>query len=116
MAGFIVNEFYELENLIDLVKNKRDRDEVYMIYVPRDTEDLRPDMKVYVGDVPAFDDEDNEVFPEPVIALGLERGYMREHLQDVIDLAYKQKSTASMDEIVQCLNYYAKYDEFLDLR
>ncbi|EED99314.1 conserved hypothetical protein [Burkholderia multivorans CGD1] len=40
---------------------------------------------------------------------------MREHLQDVIDLAYKQKPTASIDEVIKCLNHYSKYDDFLDL-
>lgn len=115
MSSFNVNTFYKIEDVIDLVKNKKDRDSIYMIYVPENTDDLLPGMNVYVGDVPEFDDDDNEVLPQSVIALGLEMGYMREHFQDVVDLAYKQKPTASSEEIIRCLNHYAEYDDFLDL-
>ncbi|MEM5368571.1 hypothetical protein V4C53_21370 [Paraburkholderia azotifigens] len=115
MNGFVVNRFYKIEDLIELVKNKKDRDATYMIYVSSDTDDFEPGMEVYVGDVPSFDDEDNEVMPESVIKLGLESGYMREHFQDVVDLACKQKPNASTEEIVRCLNHYAEHDDFLDL-
>lgn len=115
MSSFNMNTFYKIEDVIDLVKNKKDRDSIYMIYVPENTDDLLPGMNVYVGDVPEFDDDDNEVLPQSVIALGLEMGYMREHFQDVVDLAYKQKPTASSEEIIRCLNHYAEYDDFLDL-
>ncbi|MBJ9657408.1 DUF7716 domain-containing protein [Burkholderia multivorans] len=116
MNGFVLNTFYKLDDLIALVRDKWDRDAVYMVYVEKDTEDLRCGMDVYVGDVPDFDDEDNEVLPESVTELALEQGCMREHLQDVVDLAYIQKPTASIEEIVQCLNHYSKYDDFMDLR
>ncbi|MBU9402735.1 DUF7716 domain-containing protein [Burkholderia multivorans] len=115
MNNFVVNAFYKIDDLIALVRDKRDRDAIYMVYVEKDTGDLRSGMDVYVGDVPDFDDEDNEVLPESVVELGLEQGYMREHLQDVVDLAYKQKPTASIDEVIKCLNHYSKYDDFLDL-
>ncbi|RQS28080.1 hypothetical protein DIE03_19815 [Burkholderia sp. Bp8992] len=115
MSSFNVNAFYEIEEVIDLVKSKKDRAAIYMIYVPEDTDDLRPGMDVYVGDVPDFDDDDNEVLPKSVLALGLEIGYGREHFQNVVDLAYKQKPTASSEEVIRCLNHYATYDDFLDL-
>ncbi len=89
MNGFVINAFCKVDDLISLVREKRGRDAVYMIYVPKDTSDFQLDMDVYVGDVPDFYDEDNEVFPESEIALGFKQGYMREHLQDVIDLACK---------------------------
>ncbi|WP_414449632.1 hypothetical protein AB4851_27740 [Burkholderia sp. 22PA0099] len=115
MGNFFVNAFYTLENLISLVKRKKDRDAVYMIYVREGVSDLQSDMEVYVGDVPDFDDDENEVLPQSVTALGLEQGYMREHFQDVVDLAYKQKPAASVDQVVRCLNHYAQYDDFLGL-
>ncbi|GAB7537713.1 DUF7716 domain-containing protein [Burkholderia sp. 3C] len=115
MSNFFVNAFYTLEKLIGLVKEKKDRDAVYMIYVRQNVNELQPDTEVYVGDVPDFDGDDNEVLPQSVTALGLEQGYMREHFQDVVDLAYKQKPTASVDEVVRCLNHYAQRDDFLDL-
>ncbi|NTX29777.1 hypothetical protein HT746_22065 [Burkholderia pyrrocinia] len=115
MSNFVVNAFYKIEDLVCLVKDKKDRDAIYMIYVQKDVDDLLPGMEVYVGDVPDFDEDDNEVFPESVTTLGLERGYMREQFQDVIDLAYKQKPAASTEEVIRCLNHYARFDDFLDL-
>ena len=115
MNTFLINKFYIIESLINLVREKKDRDSVYMIYFQKGLDDLEAGMNVYVGDVPEFDDNDNEVFPPSILVLGLEPGYMREHFQDVVDLAYKQIPTASTSEIIRCLNHYAQYDDFLDL-
>lgn len=112
---FKLNNFYKIEDVISLVKNKEDRGALYSIYVPKNTDDLLPGMNVYVGDVADFDEDDNEVYPESIVSLGLEFGYMRSHFQDVVDLAYRQKPTASTEEIIQCLNYYAEFDDFLDI-
>ncbi|MGK5036706.1 DUF7716 domain-containing protein [Janthinobacterium sp. LB3P118] len=116
MRNFLINKFYKIEDLIDLVKDKNERDAIYMIYVPKNVRDLIPGMEVYIGPVPDFDEDDNEVVPDSVTKKNLEFGYMREHFQDVIDLAYKQKPNASKEEIIRCLNHYAQYDDFLDLQ
>ncbi|ALK30272.1 DUF7716 domain-containing protein [Burkholderia plantarii] len=115
MNSLTVNSYYKIDDLIEIVKNKEDRDSIYMVYVPDGTDDLSVGMQVYVGDVPDFDEDDNEVFPDFVGNNGLEVGYRRDQFQDVIDLAYRQKPTASIDEVVECLNHYAEYDDFLDL-
>lgn len=115
MSNFVVNAFYTLDDLIGLVKEKKDRDAVYMIYTRKGVDNLQSGVEVYVGDVPDFDDDDNEVPPQSVTALGLEQGYMREHFQDVVDLAYKQKPAASTEEVIRCLNHYAQHEDFLDL-
>lgn len=41
---------------------------------------------------------------------------MREQFQDVVDLAYRQKKSASTKEVILCLNHYSKHDDFLDLQ
>ncbi|RQT06455.1 hypothetical protein [Burkholderia contaminans] len=41
--------------------------------------------------------------------------YACEHFQDVVDLAYRQKPDASIEEVVRCLNHFDRYDDFLDL-
>lgn len=115
MTNFIVNTFYKIDDLITLVRDKVDRDATYMVYAPKGTDNLYLGMDVYVGDVPDFDDDDNEIFPDFVESLNLEVCYMREHFQDVIDLAFRQKPSASTNEIIACLNYYAEHDDFLDL-
>lgn len=96
-------------------QKKKDVGAIYMINVPQDPDNLRPGMKMYVGDVPDFDDDDNQVPPESVVALGLEIGYTCEHFQDVIDSAYKHKPAVSSEKVIRCLNHYATYDDFLDL-
>jgi hypothetical protein len=116
MSIFVINTFYKIDDLICLAKEKEDRESIYMIYVPKNTDDLEVGMNVYVGDVPDFDENDNEVLPASIASHGLEVGYMREHFQDVVDLAYKQKPSASIEEIIQCLNHYAEHDDFLDLQ
>jgi len=116
LNNFIVNAFYNIDDLITLVKNKKDREAIYMIYTEKGADGLKVGMNVYVGDVPEFDDNDDDIFQASVVALGFECGYMREHFQDVVDLAYKQKPTASTEEILRCLNYFAQHDDFLDLR
>jgi hypothetical protein len=87
-----------------------------MIYWPKNINDLSLGMEVYVGDVPDFDEEDMELLPESVIKLGLGLGYMPEHFQDVVDLAYRQKPAATIEEVIRCLNHYDKFDNFLDLQ
>jgi hypothetical protein len=110
-----INSYYKIDDLIEIVGNRGDRDSIYMVYVPDGTDDLSVGMQVYVGDVPDFDEDGNEVFPDFVSDNGLEVGCKRDQFQDVIDLAYRQKPDASIDEVVECLNHYAEYDDFLDL-
>lgn len=81
--------------MIELVKSGKDRASTYRVYIPMGTQDLAAGMQVYVGDVPGFDDNDNEAFPISVIEFGFECGYLRESFQYVVDLAFRQKPTAS---------------------
>ncbi len=41
--------------------------------------------------------------------------YSGESFQAVVDLAMKQKPSASVEEVIRCLNYYSNNDDFLDL-
>ncbi len=116
MPNLTVNHFYRIEELIELVRDKKDRDSIYMIYIPASIEVLEAGMIVYVGNVPDFDDDDNEIIPAHILEQGLTQGYMREQFQDVVDLAYRQKKSASTEEVILCLNHYSKHDDFLDLQ
>lgn len=81
--------------MIELVKPGKDRASTYTVYIPMRTQDLAARMQVYVGDVPGFDDNDNEAFPISVIEFGFECGYLGESFQYAVDLAFRQKPTAS---------------------
>jgi hypothetical protein len=112
---FEMGKFCSISDLILCVKQKKEDDVSYMVYVRGDVGVLSADSIVYVGDLPDFDDNDEEIFPPDVTSLNLEVCCMQEQLQDVVYLAYKQKPTASIDEVVTCLNYYLEFDDFLDL-
>lgn len=57
--------------MIELVKSGKDRASTYRVYIPMGTQDLAARMQVYVGDVPGFDDNDNEAFQFLLLSLGL---------------------------------------------
>jgi hypothetical protein len=120
------NKSYHIEELIEVVKNKLDRDfdkygkekynpgNYYHIYITKD-ENLTESSVVYVGETIEVDSDDKEIYPNEVIGNNLESCYSCENFQNVIDLAYEQKNTASTSEFIKCLNYYVEKDTFLDL-
>lgn len=121
-----LNQSYDIAELIGLVKNKQDRDldssgkvkynreNSYDVYISKN-EKLNEHSILYVGKPVEIDEDDNEIYPKEVVENNLEVCYSAENFQDVIDLAYEQKSNASIDEIIRCLEYYFKNDTFLDL-
>lgn len=126
LMKLVKNQSYNIKELIEIVKNKLDRDldnygkekytpeNYYHIYVAKD-EILNENSVVYVGDTIKVDDDENEIYPNKVLENNLESCYSCENFQDVIDLAYEQKANASTSEFIKCLNYYAERDTFLDL-
>lgn len=116
------NKKYLLEDFISVVRDKRDRSVgydracLYDVYGDDSDGDIfHAGQTIYVGDTVQANDDDKEVYPEEVNRLGYAFLYSGENFQAVIDLAYRQKPTASTDEIVRCLNHYAENDDFLDL-
>lgn len=115
MNTFEINKYYVIDDLITLVKNKKDRDIYYAIYVKNNSSSLSCGMNVFVGPPIEFDDNDNEVTPKVILNESLEFGYARDQFQDVIDLAVKQNQYVTSGEIISCLNYYDEHDDFLDI-
>lgn len=115
------NKEYQVEDFIALVREKRDRtvgyDKAYLYDVYGDDSDdgFRPGMTIYVGDTVQADDDGEEFYPAQVNDLGYSFLYSGENFQAVVDLAYRQKPTATIEEVVRCLNHYEQYDDFLDL-
>ena len=122
-----INKFYEIWELIELIKKKFDREfydngkekyiaeNKYSIYISENNK-LKENTLIYVGKPVEIDDNDNEIYPNVVLKNNLEFYYSCETLQDVIDLAFSQKSEASIEEIIKCLNFYSDNDTFLDLK
>ena len=117
------NKEYRIDDFIALVREKRDRAVGYNIaYLydiygdDSDDEGFRAGMTLYIGDTVQADDNGQEFYPPAINDLGYVFLYSGENFQAVVDLAYRQKPAASVEEIVRCLNHYAKHDDFLDLQ
>lgn len=68
-----------------------------------------------IDDYPDFDDDDNEIYSEFIANNNMELIYRDEMIQDVVIASLKQKSDATLDDIMRALNYYDEYDSFLEL-
>ncbi|MBN3839919.1 hypothetical protein G3N61_11105 [Burkholderia sp. Ac-20349] len=88
---------------------------LYDVYGKDGDAALHPQQTIYIGDTVQVDDEDREIYPERVAELGYVFQYSCEHFQDVVDLAYRQKPDASIEDVVRCLNHFDRHDDFLDL-
>lgn len=116
------HKIYKIENFIDIVKNKQDRpfsydpDFNYNIYGDDSSGgDFHSNMDIYVGDTVEFTDDGEEIYPDAVLSQGLSFLYSCENFQAVVDLALSQDSGVSHEKIIECLNYYNEYDDFLDI-
>ncbi|VWB48471.1 DUF7716 domain-containing protein [Burkholderia lata] len=115
------NRTFKLAEFIAVVRAKAERREgydpawLYDVYGEDGDAQLRPHHTIYIGDTVQVDDEKREIYPEKVAELGYVFQYSCEHFQDVVDLAYRQKPDASIEDVVRCLNHFDRYDDFLDL-
>ena len=78
-------------------------------------EDVSLESICYVDDYPEFDDDDNEIYSEYVLSNNMELIYRDEMIQDVVIACLNQKDDVSLSEIMEALNYYDEYDDFLEL-
>lgn len=69
----------------------------------------------YVDDYPDFDDDDNEIYSDYIVNNNLSLIFRDEILQDVIIACMNQKNNVTIDEIMEAIFYYEKYDNFLVL-
>ncbi|MDN7877702.1 DUF7716 domain-containing protein [Burkholderia aenigmatica] len=112
---------FTLAEFIAVVRAKAERRErydpawLYDVYGKDGDAALHPQQTIYIGDTVQVDDEDREIYPERVAELGYVFQYSCEHFQDVVDLAYRQKPDASIEDVVRCLNHFDRHDDFLDL-
>lgn len=113
-------KIYRIEDFIPLVKSKNDRSEkydrsfLYDVY-GEDTGELQLGQSIFVGDTVQVDDNDEETYPKEVSDRGYAFLYSGENFQAVVDLAFKQKPSATIEEVIDCLNHYSDCDDFLDL-
>ena len=57
--------------------------------------------------------EDRDVYPTEVVEQNLQLVYYGEQLIDVLTLSLEEKSDASLQDLVDALNYYNQHDNFM---
>ncbi|MBL0736365.1 hypothetical protein JI750_05680 [Flavobacterium sp. GN10] len=116
------NKTWILSDFIKFVQTKKDRstnynpEYYYDIYAPKNEDSLFPEMIIYIGNTVEIDDDDHEIYPDIVKEMNYWFSYSSDNFQDVIDLATSQNANLSILQLVECLNYYSEYDNFLDIK
>jgi len=114
------NQVYSIEEFLELVKNKQDRkasfDPEYNYAVYSSTDEFKPEMKVFIGDPLDIGENDNEILPDFVFHNKLHYMCSDENIQDVVDLAFRQRADITYPQLIAALNHYLEKDNFLDFK
>ena len=74
--------------------------------------ELRLNSLYWVSDYPDIV-EDRDVYPTEVAEQNLQLVYYGEQLIDVLTVALEEKPDASLQDLVDALNYYQQHDSFM---
>lgn len=107
------NQYHEFSEIIDYVKSVGEEDDDFCIY-GEEREGLEVSGRYFISDYPDVNDDDKEIYPEPVISASLSYLYSGQQFVDVVTLVLEQKSDATYEDYVNALNYYDVNDEFMD--
>lgn len=100
-----------LEQIIEQVRVDKLSSDDFCLYAKEDGE-LRPNSLYWVSDYPDVV-EDRDVYPTEVAEQNLQLVYYGEQLIDVLAVALEEKPDASLQDLVDALNYYNQYDNFI---
>lgn len=114
MNALKVKEPILIGALIETIRLGHEFDDDLCLYSSGADDRIRGDLVCYLDDYPdVVNDEDQySVF---VTANNLHLLYYGEQFKDVMLNALTQKAQASIDEIIEALNYYMENDDFLDI-
>ena len=110
-----LGNLYKLPEIFASIAAKTERNFGYALYWKDQERAATLDDIFLVAEPVEVTDADKEIYP----LLAIEKGfwiYCRDELiQDVIDLAIKQKPAVTPAELLECLEYYIEKDDFYDL-
>jgi hypothetical protein len=98
--------------LIDLLRPQQKTLEFCVYIAPGDAA-IRLDSPCVIESFPLIDDDDQEIYPDYVLQQGLEFCFSDALLEDVIMSALLHKPTASNEELLAAIDYYAEHDCFM---
>ena len=100
-----------LEQIIEQVRLDESSSDDFCLYGKEDGE-LLLDRLYWVSDYPDVV-EDRDVYPTDVAEQDLQLVYYGEQLLDVLSVALEEKPDASLQDLVDALNYYNQHDNFM---
>ena len=100
-----------LEQIIEQVRVDKLASDDFCLYGKEDGE-LKLDSLSWVSDYPDVV-EDSDVYPTDATDQHLQLVYYGEHLIDVLAVVLEEKTDASLQDLVEALNYYNQHDSFM---
>ena len=101
-----------LEQIIEQMRVDESSSDDFCLYGKEDGE-LALDRLYLVSDYPDVV-EDRDVYPTDVVEQSLQLVYYGEQLFDVLSVALEEKPDASLQDLVDALNYYNQHDIFMN--
>ena len=101
-----------LEQIIEQVRADESSSDDFCLYGKEDGE-LALDRLYWVSDYPDVI-EVHDIYPADVVEQNLQLVYYGEQLLDVLTVALEEKPDASPQDLVEALNYYNRYDSFMN--
>ena len=105
------HQFFSLADILEQVKLEQCTQDDFCLY-GNDEGDLALDSLYLVSDYPDVVD-DKDVYPVEVVEKNLNLVYYGEQLIDVLIVALDEKPNASLQDLVDALNYYNRNDTFM---
>ncbi len=100
-----------LEQIIQQVRVNQLSSDNFCLYGMEDGE-LKLDCLYWVSDYPDVV-EDRDVYPADATVQHFQLVYYGEQLIDVLAVALEEKPDTSLQDLVDALNYYNRYDSFM---
>ena len=100
-----------LEQIIEQVRVDQLSSDNFCLYGKEDGE-LKLDCLYWVSDYPDVVD-DSDVYPADASDQHLQLVYYGDQLIDVLTVAIEEKPDASLQDLVDALNYYNQHDSFM---
>ena len=101
-----------LEQIIEQLRADESSSDDFCLYGKEDGE-LALARSYWVSDYPDVVD-DSDVYPADASDQHLQLVYYGEQLIDVLAVALEEKPNASHQDLVEALNYYNRYDSFMN--
>ena len=103
-----------LEQIIEQKRVDKLSSDDFCLYA-KEYGELRINSLYWVSDYPDVV-EDRDIYPADVVEQDLQLVYYGEQLLDVLSVALEEKPDASLQDLVDALNYYNQHDNFMPFK